>query len=263
MSAFQELSLSDLRALGEAIESGRLAAPFTITSVRRYCSQAHCDAVSKELQQLARTGATMASLMLLLKILVAERAHRPTAEDLVDLVCTGPEVPGTAHRDTGVVVRELFAGANDSVLVAGYAVYQGRKILLALADRMVENPELKVTLFLDIHRAHGDTTESSQLVQQFAHRFRTSEWPGQKMPKVYYDPRALEIDAAKKASLHAKCIVVDKTRAFVSSANFTEAAQARNIEVGVLIRSERLSKELANHFESLAATGFLRLVPGV
>ena len=53
-----------------------------------------------------------------------------------------------------------------------------------------------------------------------------------------------------RASLHAKCVVVDKELAFVSSANFTEAAQTKNIEVGVTLRSAAFAKRLAEHFEA-------------
>ncbi|MBV8130459.1 MAG: hypothetical protein JO114_22640, partial [Planctomycetaceae bacterium] len=77
-------------------------------------------------------------------------------------------------------------------------------------------------------------------------------------PKCYYDPRSLEADQTKSTSLHAKCVVVDKEEAFVSSANFTEAAQTRNIEVGVLVRSSSFARKLSDHFESLAASSILK-----
>ncbi len=35
-----------------------------------------------------------------------------------------------------------------------------------------------------------------------------------------------------QVGLHARCVVVDRARAFVSSANFTQRGQERNIEVG-------------------------------
>jgi hypothetical protein len=41
------------------------------------------------------------------------------------------------------------------------------------------------------------------------------------MPEVYFDPRSLETDLDRRASLRAKCVVVDKEVAFVSSAKFT------------------------------------------
>ena len=48
----------------------------------------------------------------------------------------------------------------------------------------------------------------------------------------------------------------------MSSANFTEAAQVRNIEVGVLVHSRLLASRLADHFEGLVAAGLLKPVPG-
>ena len=53
-------------------------------------------------------------------------------------------------------------------------------------------------------------------------------WPfGEPRPRLYYDKRALS-PGPPYSSLHAKCVVVDGARAFVSSANFTQRAQERN-----------------------------------
>jgi phosphatidylserine/phosphatidylglycerophosphate/cardiolipin synthase-like enzyme len=91
--------------------------------------------------------------------------------------------------------------------------------------------------------------------------FRQKQWPGNRLPSLYYDPRSLETNNALRASLHAKCIVVDQEQAFVSSANFTEAAQTKNIEVGVIVRSAAFACKLAEHFEALASAGILRPIP--
>jgi phosphatidylserine/phosphatidylglycerophosphate/cardiolipin synthase-like enzyme len=56
-------------------------------------------------------------------------------------------------------------------------------------------------------------------------------------------------------------VVADRRVALVTSANFTEAAQQRNIEVGALIRAPRFAEQLAQHFESLVARGSLLLLP--
>ncbi len=98
-------------------------------------------------------------------------------EDQLDLVTTGPDTRGAANRDTGVVVRELFADATDSVLVAGFAIYQGQLVFQKLADRMRENPQLRVRIVVDIQRPFGDTTLTSELVRRFADRFRNQQWP--------------------------------------------------------------------------------------
>jgi phosphatidylserine/phosphatidylglycerophosphate/cardiolipin synthase-like enzyme len=54
---------------------------------------------------------------------------------------------------------------------------------------------------------------------------------------------------------------VDEALAFVSSANFTQAAQRKNIEVGVLIRSKSFAVTLSSHFQMLSAAGLLLPIP--
>jgi len=68
------------------------------------------------------------------------------------------------------------------------------------------------------------------------------------------------VGLAKRASLHAKCVVVDRREVFVASANFTEAAYERNIEVGLLIHPSMLAERLVRHFEALLAEGVLKPV---
>jgi phosphatidylserine/phosphatidylglycerophosphate/cardiolipin synthase-like enzyme len=84
------------------------------------------------------------------------------------------------------------------------------------------------------------------------------EWPGGRLPELYYDPRSLDMEAIKRSSLHAKCIVADRRVAFVTSANFTEAAQTRNIEVGALIRDAAFAAQLAGHFDALVEAACLQ-----
>jgi phosphatidylserine/phosphatidylglycerophosphate/cardiolipin synthase-like enzyme len=157
-----------------------------------------------------------------------------------------------------VVVRELFAAAEQSVLVAGYAVYQGQQVFQALADRMRERPALSVRLCLDVRRPDGDASQSQDIVRRFADRFRRSEWPADRpLPEVYYFPASSAEKSEDRASLHAKCVVVDRRVVFVSSANFTQAAQRKNIEVGLLLRTPWLAERIAGHFESLVAERIL------
>jgi phosphatidylserine/phosphatidylglycerophosphate/cardiolipin synthase-like enzyme len=61
----------------------------------------------------------------------------------------------------------------------------------------------------------------------------------------------MEAEDSKPGSLHAECIAVDDQQVFVSSANFTEAAQDRNIEVGLLVRSAVRSERLTRFLEAL------------
>jgi len=260
-SALCLLTSEDLSQLAGALRSGRIAPPFSPLVLRRYLPESMAALVAGELQQRVVEGMESRHLADWLEILCQDRRQRPIAEDLIDLVSTGPEAPGIVNRDTSVVVREMFRSAKESVLVAGYAVYQGHVVFKELAERMDQIPELQVQMYLDVQRPQHDQSSPTELVRIFAERFVRKEWPGRQLPRLYYDPRSLEVDQTKRTSLHAKCVVVDKEEAFVSSANFTEAAQTRNIEVGVLLRSQSLARKLTSHFESLAALSILKPIP--
>lgn len=256
--ALLQLADGDLRELAAAIRARRLSAPFTAMSAQRLIASPTAQAVADDLQRLADQGFAAEQLATVLDLLICDRARKPKLEDVLDLVTTGPELSGVINRDTGVVVRGLFACAQRSVLVAGYAVYQGREVFRALADQMAERPELNVRMFLDVQRGPGDTSMASEVVKRFAERFKTREWPeGRPLPQVFYDPRSLDLEAAKRACLHAKCVVVDSEAVFISSANFTEAAQERNIEMGLLVRSHWLAGRVTRYFETLLAAGAL------
>ena len=80
-----------------------------------------------------------------------------------------------------------------------------------------------------------------------------------RLPDVFYDPRPLaDDDESKSACLHAKFVIADSQHVFLSSANFTEAAQQRNIEAGILLDSSVLACDLESHFQSLIDHGFLK-----
>ena len=57
-------------------------------------------------------------------------------------------------------------------------------------------------------------------------------------------------------------IVIDDETAFVTSANFTEWAQQRNVEAGVLIRNTEFGRRLRQQFEGLVQLRAVLEVPG-
>ncbi len=61
--------------------------------------------------------------------------------------------------------------------------------------------------------------------------------------------------------LHAKAVVADDEAVFVTSANLTEAALDRNIEVGLLVRDRALAAAVSSHFRVLIDRGLLRPLP--
>ena len=125
---------------------------------------------------------------------------------------------------------------------------------------MGERPGLDVALLLNIQRRRGDTTVAEQLVRRFTDRFWGTDWPGASRPRVYYDPRSLEPEGPTSV-LHAKAVVTDYESVFVTSANLTEAAFDRNIEMGLLVRDRALAASVTSHFRALMNRGLLRPLP--
>jgi len=125
---------------------------------------------------------------------------------------------------------------------------------------MEKASRLRVTLLLNIQRRRGDTTDSEQLVRRFADRFWAAEWPGASRPSVFYDPRALDLNAPGGV-LHAKAVVADDEAVFVTSAKLTEAALERNIELGLFVRDRALAASISTHFRGLIDRGLLRALP--
>ena len=59
--------------------------------------------------------------------------------------------------------------------------------------------------------------------------------------------------------LHAKCAVIDET-VLVGSANLTDDAFNRNMEMGLATTDARLSDQLVAHFRELQSAGILQAV---
>jgi phosphatidylserine/phosphatidylglycerophosphate/cardiolipin synthase-like enzyme len=249
---------SHLRArLASALESGQLAMPCTVVSLRSVLGSAeHIEEVRIALATLEQGGMSGVAIAAWIRGVEAatSRALRP------DLVWSGPEVPGLHARDTRRVYEELLGSAERSVLATTYAFFDGPKAFQVLAARLDKTPGLQVTLLLNIQRRRGETTKAEDLIRRFADRFWSTDWPGTSRPSVFYDPRALELEGPGGV-LHAKAVVVDHEAVFVTSANLTEAALDRNIEMGLLLRDRALAASVSLHFHTLIERGMLHPLP--
>jgi hypothetical protein len=105
------------------------------------------------------------------------------------------------------------------------------------------------SIFLDIPpapsreqvRAHIDT---------WLNNFLLTNWPFALCPRILYDPRSAEPGSACTPSA-SSCT----SESLVTSANFTDRGQGRNVEVGSLIVDESFARSLVAHWMSGVATG--------
>lgn len=248
------LPVASLDRLRFALAGGTLSYGITASSLQKAVPELPV-AVGSHLVNLADSGWTAAQLGELVEAIRDARETRSRETHLVDLVISGPEHSSVPTRDTAAVFRELVQGARREIILASFAVYNGREVFLPLAERARECPDLRITLYLDVPRGRTDTTISEQLVAAYRQDFVTKQWPSEVLPKMFYHKPSLEADWKLRASMHAKVIIADRERAFLSSANLTKAAQLKNIEVGTLIESPNLASRLANYFGGLTEAG--------
>jgi phosphatidylserine/phosphatidylglycerophosphate/cardiolipin synthase-like enzyme len=257
MEAIHELPTHLRKRIASALESGLLAMPFSLASVRSVLGmQESSEGIAAALVELDRMGISGRGAAAWIRTMDAAMSRTPRP----DLVWSGPEVPGLHARDTRRVFEELLGSAERSVWASTYAFFDGPRAFHVLSQRMEAKADVRVALLLNIQRKRGDTTAADQLVRRFADRFWNTDWPGSSRPAVYYDPRALQLDGPAGV-LHAKAVVIDDEVVFVTSANLTEAALDRNIELGLLVRDSALAASVATHFRTLIDQGLLLPLP--
>ena len=245
------------RRLEGALDTGMNTASSSPATVRSVLGMRDGgEEVLEGLSSLERMRVSGRAAAAWLRAVELARARSPSP----DLVWSGPEVPGLHARDTRRVYEEMLGTAARSVWANTYVYFDGPRAFATLAGRMDLMPGLQVTLLMNIQRRRGDTTAEGQLVRRFADRFWTTDWPGKARPRVFHDPRSLDLDGPA-GILHAKAVVADGEAVFMTSANLTDAALDRNIELGVLIRDRALAASVTSHFQGLIDREMLRPLP--
>jgi len=249
---------ADLEAVARALVDGRLGAPFTTADVQ----SAGADTGAAAFLESVR-GAEPAIVAWMLERLARERrraADRYAA--VAQLVWSGASEGAPSIRDTRVVLESLFSRVERRVVVATYVIHNGRAVFAPLAKRLRERPGIEVEIHVNLPPRTGLDEDERAEVETYLETFSRQHWPEDlPLPALYYDPESRKLGPAR-TSLHAKCVVVDERWALVTSANFTEAAQERNIEAGVLLDQPKLAEALAARFRALREGGRLRRMGG-
>ncbi len=175
-------------------------------------------------------------------------------EQQLELVWTGPRASGVAMRRTDQALLQVIEAAKRTLLVVSFAVYKipaigealvraaGRGVLLRIC---VEAPEPSgQKMAYDTIRALGP---------ELARRSAIYVWPSDQRPADQHGRTGL---------LHAKCAVADEQLLFVSSANLTDHAMNRNIELGLLVAGGPAPQTVVRQFERLIGDGVLLRAAG-
>jgi phosphatidylserine/phosphatidylglycerophosphate/cardiolipin synthase-like enzyme len=250
----------DLNFLSDLIETKRLPWPPDALQLRSSGIAGDYEEGCRLLAGAVAVGSTPLAAAWMLRQIAKERAREETIEAAVQPVVSGPCLV-SGMRGTEDAFRDIIDHATNSILITGFAFHNGPSVLAHLARRMDAQPTLDVVLCLDISRAPGDTSDSQAIIAAFITRFRQAEWPGHRVPRLFYDPRSLAQGADERSALHAKIAIADSSLALVGSANLTEAALKRNIEISVMVSLPAFVARIRGHVEALIHNGILLPAP--
>ncbi len=177
--------------------------------------------------------------------------HWRQVSDL-DLVWTGPAPALGKMRQTRPVLRSLIDCAQHDVWLICFAAYKVPLVVEALESALDRGVTVRII--------HEDPEISQQKV-----KFSAIETLGQRVAdaaELYIWPleKRQTADNGAHGSLHAKAVLADNTRLFVSSANLTGHALDINMELGVLIRGGQRPVWMAEHLRWLVDSKTLERV---
>lgn len=254
------LSDGTLRALAASLRSGVLSSEMVRSEIDRICGNDSA-AVSEYLGGLYSSGFSSKHILAIVQAVLDLRTSVEPLPHILELIVSGPDVPGVPVGDTFAAMHTLVQRAEHEVIVAGYSIYNGKTVFRSLAQQMDSKPDLRVLFLVHIGRDGKDTTVETDLVARYARWFVSDNWPGKRLPQMYYDPRGLEMAPPLRANFHPKCLLVDGEAALITSANFTTAAQRKNVEVGIKLKAPVLVARLRNYFLGLIEGKHLCAVP--
>jgi phosphatidylserine/phosphatidylglycerophosphate/cardiolipin synthase-like enzyme len=168
-----------------------------------------------------------------------------------ELLWTGPAPGGhVAARRIDQILYDLIGRARREVLLVTFAAHKITRLAGALSEALDRG--VTVRLILEFEETSGGQL-SMDAIQAFPANIRHSAqilyWPLEKR-----DRNAL----GRPAKLHAKAAIVDD-ELVLSSANLTDDAFNRNLELGVLLRDDELLRQVRAHFDGLCVDNTLRV----
>jgi phosphatidylserine/phosphatidylglycerophosphate/cardiolipin synthase-like enzyme len=251
------LERSSLERLEEALRSGEVGPGSGEARLRARRLPA---AWAGPLQALSEAGWSGAQLSLAVGWALRERARAEEAR--WQLISTHAGAAAEGFVDTPVALRRLFEQAQREVLLAGFRVTE-RPLLEHL--RRPAGRRLLVEVFVDLS-LESDAFGRSLRGRRPAVEAWPGEWWGQfvreiwpeamEAPQGWYSPLTLTRgeDGAWR-SMHIKAVVVDRRWWLLTSANFTDRGQYRNLELGLLLEDARLAEGVLAHFEAMKRQG--------
>lgn len=182
--------------------------------------------------------------------LAGKVVEQQDAEHQVELVWTGP--PASIHlRRLEQVLYDLINEGKNRILLVTFVASHINHLNSALHEAVKRNVQLRLIL-------EFSQTSEGQLSFDALNAFSPNV---REHADIYFWPAEYRErnTAGRLGKLHAKCAVVDRS-AIISTANLTDDAFNRNMEMGVLFTNHAVAEQTWQHFDTLITQRVLRLV---
>jgi phosphatidylserine/phosphatidylglycerophosphate/cardiolipin synthase-like enzyme len=177
---------------------------------------------------------------------------RWSQEQHIELLWTGPspasQIPA---RRIDQVLYDLIGSAKREIFLVTFAAYKISRLTDGLVAAICRGVAIRLVLEFE-EESEGQL--SMDALNAFPLLLRQEA-------KIYYWPleKRERNGQGKPGKLHAKLAIIDG-QVVMSSANLTDDAFNRNLELGALLSGDEISLRLREHFDSLYADGILRLL---
>ncbi len=171
------------------------------------------------------------------------------SEQQIELLWSGPSPANSIPaRRIDQVLYDLVTSAKNDILSVTFAAYKIKLLTAALVAAIGRG--VSVRLILEFEQ-ESQNQLSMDALKAFPIDLRSKA-------EVYYWPLGVRErnEIGNPGKLHAKAAVVDD-QALLSSANLTDDAFNRNLELGALFLGGEIPKRLRDHFEGLISSSIL------
>jgi cardiolipin synthase len=158
-----------------------------------------------------------------------------------ELVWTGPDLGTIPVRRSEQVVLDLINTAESHIFIISFVLINIPEIESALRTAALKG--VKVSLLLESEDKNGtnDFRKSCVRIKSAIPQLELYIWPRE-------NRQTMEGGFAR---VHAKCVIADSNRIFITSANLTSTALDKNIEMGILTRGGNLPVQASDQFNAM------------
>ncbi len=160
------------------------------------------------------------------------KSYLESRKEKIELITTAPPSFLLKTKRINNAVNEIVENAKKSLLITGYSISEFVEYII---DTIIEKSQrgLFVKIFINDLSKQKSIDKLLRYQGKFLQLYNYAN------------------NDDKMAALHAKIILADGERAIISSANLSYHGMSGNIEMGTLINSAKLGKQIEEFFKSL------------